>query len=86
MTKTVKALFPPVCGTTTVGERGQVVIPAEIRKQMNLKTGDKLLVFNKFNQMVCLIKADSLDGFFDKVAAHFLSHVKSIKEKIKERV
>lgn len=86
MTKTVKALFPPICGTTTIGERGQVVIPAEIRKQMNLETGDKLLVFNKFDQMICLIKAGSLDEFFDKIATHFLSHVKNIKEKIRGRV
>jgi len=31
-------------GSVTVGERGQVVIPAEARADLNLKPGDKLLV------------------------------------------
>ncbi len=30
-------------GSVTVGERGQVVIPAQAREKMNIKPGDKLL-------------------------------------------
>jgi AbrB family looped-hinge helix DNA binding protein len=32
-------------GSVTVSERGQVVVPAEARKDFNIATGDKLLVF-----------------------------------------
>jgi AbrB family looped-hinge helix DNA binding protein len=32
-------------GSVTVGERGQVVIPAEARKENGFAPGDKLLVF-----------------------------------------
>lgn len=32
-------------GAVTIGERGQVVIPAEARKQSGLEPGEKLLVF-----------------------------------------
>ncbi|HSW57926.1 MAG TPA: AbrB/MazE/SpoVT family DNA-binding domain-containing protein [Dehalococcoidales bacterium] len=32
-------------GTVTVSERGQIVIPADARKDFGIKTGDKLLVF-----------------------------------------
>lgn len=32
-------------GHVTVGERGQVVIPVEARKQFKISPGDKLLVF-----------------------------------------
>lgn len=32
-------------GSVTLGERGQVVIPAEARKRHGLQAGDKLLVF-----------------------------------------
>jgi len=32
-------------GSVTVSERGQVVIPADARKDFGIKTGDKLLVF-----------------------------------------
>ncbi|MBM3707751.1 MAG: AbrB/MazE/SpoVT family DNA-binding domain-containing protein [Actinobacteria bacterium] len=32
-------------GSVTVSERGQIVIPVGARKDFNIKTGDKLLVF-----------------------------------------
>ena len=32
-------------GSVTVSERGQIVIPAEARKDFGMNTGDKLLVF-----------------------------------------
>lgn len=32
-------------GAATVGERGQVVIPAEARERLGIGAGDKLLVF-----------------------------------------
>jgi AbrB family looped-hinge helix DNA binding protein len=32
-------------GSVTVGERGQIVIPAEARKRAGLSAGDKVLVF-----------------------------------------
>jgi len=40
-------LFPDVTSfcTTTMGEKGQVVIPAEIRKKLRIKAGGKLIVF-----------------------------------------
>ena len=31
-------------GSVTVGERGQIVIPAEARRKLNISTGEKLLV------------------------------------------
>lgn len=33
------------CGAVTVGERGQVVIPAEARDKMGTSAGDRLLAF-----------------------------------------
>ncbi len=32
-------------GTATIGEKGQVVIPTEIRKKLKIKTGGKFIVF-----------------------------------------
>ncbi len=32
-------------GTTTVSERGQIVIPAEARRELDIACGTKLLVF-----------------------------------------
>ena len=33
-------------GTVTVGERGQVVVPAQARADIDINPGDKLLVFS----------------------------------------
>ncbi len=44
-------------GAVTLGERGQVVIPAHAREQMALHPGDRLLAFvHPTGQMVCLCK------------------------------
>ena len=37
-------------GSVTVSERGQIVIPVEARKDFNIRTGDKLLVFGDLEQ------------------------------------
>ena len=41
-----------VFGTATVGERGQLVIPAELRKALGIKYGDQLMVFAKLDRKV----------------------------------
>ncbi len=41
--------------TTVVTERGQVSIPAPIRKELGLKTGQPL-VWEKISDRVCLVK------------------------------
>ena len=49
-----KDLKPPAgksfYGSVTVSERGQIVIPAEARKDFGIKAGDKLLVFGDLEQ------------------------------------
>lgn len=37
-------------GSVTVSERGQVVVPAEARRDFKIKVGDKLLVFGDLEQ------------------------------------
>ncbi len=41
-------------GSTTLGKKGQVVIPAEIRKKMNLKAGDNFVVILANNSIAFL--------------------------------
>lgn len=57
-------------GTTTLGSRGQVVIPAAARKDLHLKAGDQLVVMGKFGKALGLMKADQLAGFIDIIMAH----------------
>lgn len=49
-------------GAVTVGERGQVVIPAEAREAMGLEAGDKLLAFlHPTGQMISLCRLSVLE-------------------------
>jgi AbrB family looped-hinge helix DNA binding protein len=53
-------------GSTTMGERGQIVLPVKLRKDFNLKKGDKLIVAGNpdFSRIV-LINADTMDDYLD---------------------
>lgn len=54
-------------GAVTVGERGQVVIPAEAREELGIQSGEKLLVFQVGPSGVLMIKADSISDFVSKM-------------------
>lgn len=56
-------------GTVTVGERGQVVIPAEARKQFGIESGDKLLVFSHpVSHCFALVKIDAARDFMEQLS------------------
>ena len=51
-------------GTATVGERGQVSIPVDARKELAIEPGDRVVVFgNRLNGAVLLVKADIFEDF-----------------------
>ncbi len=54
-------------GTTTMGSRGQVVIPATARKELNLNPGDQLVVMGKFGNVLGLMKTDAMSGIVDTI-------------------
>ena len=49
----------------TIGERGQVVIPAAIREQTGLKPGAKLMVYTKHAEVICLVPTSSMRKLVD---------------------
>lgn len=52
--------FPRPYGTVTVGSKGQIVIPKEVREKMDISEGDQLFVMLKDNKAIGLIKANDL--------------------------
>jgi AbrB family looped-hinge helix DNA binding protein len=53
-------------GSTVMGERGQVVIPAEAREELGIEPGEKLIVLgNKRRGVVILLKSDIIAKFAD---------------------
>ncbi len=67
-------------GATTLGEKGQVVIPVEARKLMKLKVGEKLLVFGKGNDMLALAKVGQIHKFAEELSQR-LDSIKTIIKK-----
>lgn len=59
-----------VCGTATVGPRGQIVIPKDARSKLNLKTGDQLLVMENGHKLI-LIPEDIMRQMLEQVSEHF---------------
>jgi len=57
-----------IYGAVTVGERGQIVIPAEIRKAFKVNPGDKLIVFAKPGGMIGLMPAQEFNQFLNEAA------------------
>ncbi len=56
-------------GAITVSERGQIVIPAEARRDFGIEVGDKLLVFGDLDRGLALAKASLLMSFAPDVEA-----------------
>jgi len=50
-----------IYGTVKVGDRGQVVIPSQARKDLNIQPGDLLLVMAGRNRRgIAMVKADAM--------------------------
>ena len=75
--------FPKVFGMATVGEKGQIVVPCEARKMLNIKSGDKLIVMSgpPHSKMINLAPADD----FAKFLKHFEKHISEVKEELHKK-
>ena len=49
-----------VFGVVTVGEKGQIVIPAKARKVFDIKAGDQLIVLGDEEQGIAIVKGEDL--------------------------
>jgi len=80
-------MFPPkLIATVTVGERGQIVVPTEARNSLNIKPGEKLLVFlAPGNNALLVTKPDAFENMAKKFQQHItdsLEQQKNITEEI----
>ncbi len=54
-------------GIVTVGDKGQIVIPAKARKIFNIKSGDTLVVLGDEGQGLALVQAEHLLGLAELI-------------------
>lgn len=62
------------CGTTSVGERGQVVIPKKVRDRHKIKAGDSFLVMSR-DEAIILVPTDKVK----KILTEITKHLENIK-------
>lgn len=55
-------------GTTTLGERGQIVIPKKARELFRLTTGDILVVLGDEDRGLAIVPEQMLSSFFNMIS------------------
>ena len=56
-------------GTATVGTKGQIVIPADAREEMGIKSGDRLYVVGKASGgFIGLLKEEALEKMVQQLS------------------
>jgi len=73
---------PIFYGSTTVGERGQIVLPVKLREDLKINKGDKLLVIvDPHGSRISLINPDTMSKFLDMMS----ENINQIKSKINQK-
>lgn len=54
-------------GVAKVGEKGQIVVPKEIRDMFDIKPGDTIIVLADKAKGIALLKADEIEDLSNKV-------------------
>ncbi|MBI2648028.1 MAG: AbrB/MazE/SpoVT family DNA-binding domain-containing protein [Thaumarchaeota archaeon] len=67
--------------TLTVSEKGQLAIPVDIRRKLNIKKGDKLLIVVHGNKMM-LEKSDAISDRVKEDFGHLLKLSENTAKKL----
>ena len=71
---------PTFYGSTTVGERGQIVLPAKLRKDLRINKGEKLLVMvDHHGSRIILVNPETMNKFLDMMS----KNINQMKSRIK---
>lgn len=54
-------------GMVKVGEKGQIVIPKDIREMFNINTGDNLMVLADLNRGIAIVRPDEYIDIADEI-------------------
>lgn len=54
-------------GISKVGEKGQIVIPKEVRNMFDIKSGDSIIVLCDKEKGIALVKSDVIEDLTDNL-------------------
>lgn len=70
--------IPKFFGSVTVGERGQIAIPAEARRELDISPANKLLAFGNLDaKALMFVKVEFMTEFLSAVAT-LLPHYEQV--------
>ncbi len=76
-----KGLIGKCFGSTTVGPRGQLVIPVEARKELSIDVGTKLLVFSHFGgRGLIFVKVGAVEELLNIMSRRLTEFTKLLTE------
>ncbi|MFQ6131893.1 MAG: AbrB/MazE/SpoVT family DNA-binding domain-containing protein [Armatimonadota bacterium] len=67
-------------GSATVGERGQMVIPAEARKELEIGQGEKMIIFGRGKGRLLIVKAEMVTEFVSRSLAGLTDLERQLRE------
>jgi bifunctional DNA-binding transcriptional regulator/antitoxin component of YhaV-PrlF toxin-antitoxin module len=69
-------------GTAVLGPRGQLVIPVEARKELDIDTGSRFLVFGHFEGLgLILIKVEAAEKMLNNMVSSRLDEIAKLVKK-----
>ena len=69
-------------GSTTIGERGQIVLPVKLRDDFKIQKGDKLLVIgNATAYRIILVNAETMSQQLEQMSNQLNKMKSTIKKK-----
>lgn len=66
-------------GLTTVGERGQVVIPKGVRAAMKIKPKERFFIFAHDDEIIAMIKPEHFNSLINEITG-VLAKMKKLKK------
>lgn len=70
-------------GAATVGSKGQIVVPQEVREQMNIKTGDRLVILASPQKAGFMaVKPEVFDTILSKMGERF-TNLEKLRQDVK---
>lgn len=70
-------------GSATIGERGQMVIPADARKALGIEPGDKMVIFgHERGQRLVLVKSDVVTQYVTRALGDLTALEAQLREEL----